>query len=214
LTDEGRFVRIHLYLTAKDMRVISGKARSIPLKAPQLPTVRPATDLVKGAIFSIIELMADDWSLILDLFSGSGQLGIEALSRGAGQADFVDREPRCCDIIRQNLEKTKLAEQAHVYCCSVAKAISFLDREYNIILMDPPYKDTTIGEVITPLANSRLVGNKTIIVITHSAHFNLEQSYGAIKMVKERRHGDSVIAIYQKEAQNCQLPCTPAVLTP
>jgi 16S rRNA (guanine966-N2)-methyltransferase len=182
------------------MRVISGSARSVPLKAPQLPTVRPATDLVKGAMFSMVELMADDWAQVLDLFSGSGQLGIEALSRGAGWVDFVDREPRCCAIIKQNLEKTKLAAQAKVYCCDVSKAITFLDKEYNVILMDPPYKDTMIGEVITPLAGSKLVGARTIVVITHSPHLTLNQSYGPIRMLKERRHGDSCISIYQKEA--------------
>jgi 16S rRNA (guanine(966)-N(2))-methyltransferase RsmD len=88
------------------MRVIAGKAKGHQLRFPRGTTTRPATDLVKGAIFSILDNLADDWSQVLDLFSGSGQLGIEALSRGAGWVDFVEREPRCCAIIKQNLEKT------------------------------------------------------------------------------------------------------------
>ena len=112
------------------MRVIAGKAKGHRLKVPTGTYVRPATDLVRGAIFSILETTADDWSLVLDLFAGSGALGIEALSRGAGWVDFVDHEQRCCDIIRQNLEKTGLTAQTHIYCCSVAKAITFLDKEY------------------------------------------------------------------------------------
>ena len=120
------------------MRVIAGTAKGHRLKAPKWTGTRPATDLVKGAIFSILENTTDNWELVLDLFSGSGALGIEALSRGAGWVDFVEKQPRCCAIIRENLEKTKLAVKAHVYCCSVVKALTFLDREYSIILMDHP----------------------------------------------------------------------------
>ena len=91
------------------VRVITGKAKGHRLKVLKGTVTRPATDLVRGAIFSILETAASDWAQVLDLFAGSGALGIEALSRGAGWVDFVEREPRCCGIIRQNLEKTKLA---------------------------------------------------------------------------------------------------------
>jgi len=180
------------------MRVIAGKAKGHQLRVARGTVTRPATDLVRGAIFSILETAASDWSLVLDLFSGSGALGIEALSRGAGWVDFVEREPRCCAIIRRNLEKTKLTAQAHVYCCSVVKAISFLDKEYSIILMDPPYSDLFIGSVITQLATSKLVGTNSIVTVTHSPHVTLEPSYALLNLTKERRHGDSCIAIYQK----------------
>jgi 16S rRNA (guanine966-N2)-methyltransferase len=136
---------------------------------------------------------------VLDLFAGSGALGIEALSRGAGWVDFVDQEQRCCGIIKQNLERTKLAAQAHVYCCSAAKAVSFLDKEYNIILMDPPYSNSSIGNLITQVATSKLVGASSIIVVTHSPHLLLNSNYATLNLVKERRHGDSCIAVYQKE---------------
>lgn len=129
------------------MRVITGRAKGHYLKVPRAAGVRPATDLVRGAIFSILETATSDWSQVLDLFSGSGALGIEALSRGAGWVDFVEQQPRCCAIIKQNLEKTGLTAQAHVYCCSVARAISFLDKEYSIIIMDPPYSDKSIGKI-------------------------------------------------------------------
>ncbi len=198
------------------MRVIAGKAKGHQLKVPKTEVVRPATDLVRGAIFSILESMAKDWSRVLDLYSGSGAMGIEALSRGADFADFVDRQQRCCDIIKQNLAKTKLEDQAHVYCCSVVKAISFLKGEYGIIIMDPPYANTVIGEVITHVAVSELVGKNTVVVITHSPHLTLNTEYGPLKMIKEHRHGDSCIAIYKKEVQPCQPPLqsTPAVSTP
>ena len=183
------------------MRVIAGKAKGHRLKVPKGTITRPATDLVRGAIFSLLETTTSDWTQVLDLFSGSGALGIEALSRGAGWVDFVDREPRCYDIIKQNLEKTKLGAQAHVYCCSVNKALSFLDKEYNIILMDPPYSNSSIGNVIAQLATSKLVGANSIVVVTHSPHLSLTSTYAPLELIKERRHGDSCIAIYQKEGK-------------
>ena len=181
------------------MRIIAGKAKGHVIRVPRGTPTRPATDLVRGAIFSILENMVSDWSQVLDLFSGSGSLGIEALSRDAGWVDFVDREPRCCAIIKQNLEKTGLADHAHVYCTNVVKAISFLDKEYNIIIMDPPYKDSSIGKIIARLATSPLVGQDSTLVVTHSPHLALESSYPPLRLLKERRHGDSIIALYQKQ---------------
>jgi 16S rRNA (guanine(966)-N(2))-methyltransferase RsmD len=183
------------------MRVIAGKAKGHRLKVPKGTATRPATDLVRGAIFSMLETIAPDWDQVLDLFSGSGALGIEALSRGAGWVDFVESKPRCCDIIKQNLAKTKFASQAHVYCCSVAKALSFLDKEYGIIIMDPPYSNSSVGNLLTQLASSKLVGENSIVVVTHSPHSPLAANYVSLSLIKEHRHGDSCIAIYKKESQ-------------
>jgi 16S rRNA (guanine966-N2)-methyltransferase len=183
------------------MRVIAGKAKGHRLKFPKGTSTRPATDLVRGAIFSILENITSHWAQVLDLFSGSGALGIEALSRGAGWVDFVESEPRCCGIIKENLEKTKLTAQARVYCCSVAKALSFLEKEYNIILMDPPYSNPSIGKLITQLATSRMVGINSTVVVTHSPHFPLNATYATLNLIKEHRHGDSCISIYQKEVR-------------
>ena len=184
------------------MRVIAGSAKGHRLKAPKGTPTRPATELVRGAIFSILETSAGDWEQVLDLFSGSGALGIEALSRGAGWVDFVDREPRCCAIIRENLEKTKFTAQARIYCSSVSRAFSFLGKEYGIILMDPPYSDLSIGSLITQLATSRLVGENSVVVVTHSSHLSLDSTYATLNLIKEHRHGDSYISIYEKEGSS------------
>ena len=181
------------------MRVIAGIAKGHRLKVPKGTITRPATDLVRGAIFSILENTTGNWEQVLDLFSGSGALGIEALSRGAGWVDFVEREPRCCGIIRENLEKTKLTERAHIYCCSVNKALSFLDKEYSIILMDPPYSNSSIGGLVAQVATSKLLGPETILVVTHSPHRPLNSTYEALNLIKEYRHGDSCIAVFRKE---------------
>jgi 16S rRNA (guanine966-N2)-methyltransferase len=183
------------------MRVIAGTAKGHHIKVPKGTGTRPATDLVRGAIFSILETADADWSRVLDLFSGSGALGIEALSRGAGWVDFVDQEPKCCRTIKENLAKTGFADRAHVYCRSVGKALGFLEQPYSIILIDPPYADISIGSLVQQLATSKLVGQNTIMVVTHSSRLSLAQNYPPLKATKERRHGDSCITVYQKEAK-------------
>jgi 16S rRNA (guanine966-N2)-methyltransferase len=183
------------------MRVITGKAKGRHLKFPKGTKTRPVTDLVRGAIFAILENIASDWAQVLDLFAGSGALGIEALSRGAGWVDFVENERRCCDIIKENLAATEFSARGRVFCCSVDKALSLLDKEYDIILMDPPYANPTTGEILTRLSMSTLVGAKTTLVVTHSARLPLNKTYGALNLTKETRHGDSCISIFQKEVR-------------
>ena len=181
------------------MRVIAGTVKGFPIKMPKGTPTRPATELVRGAIFSILTSSVDDWSRVLDLFSGSGSLGIEALSRGAGSVDFVDQESRCCAIIKENLEKTGRLGKARVHCTTVGRAINSFNEEFDIVLMDPPYKDTGIGTIIEQLAASKAVGPDTTVVITHSSRFKFQPQYGALAMKREIRHGDSTIAIFRKE---------------
>ncbi|HEX75805.1 MAG TPA: 16S rRNA (guanine(966)-N(2))-methyltransferase RsmD [Dehalococcoidia bacterium] len=183
------------------MRITGGIAKGQQLKLPKNCLVRPTTDRVREAIFSILSSLASDWSRGLDLYAGSGALGIEALSRSTEWVDFVDQEPRCCAIIKQNLEKVGLSQRAHIYCCSVAKALTFLNNEYDIIFMDPPYSDSTINNLVTQLANSKLIGAKSLIVISHASRSPLGHSYDELSLVKERRYGDTCISIYQKEVK-------------
>jgi 16S rRNA (guanine966-N2)-methyltransferase len=180
------------------MRVIAGTAKGFHLIGPERRTTRPATDLVRGATFAMLEGIAADWSRVLDLYSGTGAMGIEALSRGAGWVDFVDRQRRCCDIIKQNLDKTKLGEFGHVYCLEVEKALEILDKPYDIIIMDPPYRNTGIGATIQKVASAGFIGPQTVMVVTHSPHLTLAEAFPPFKLLKERRHGDSCIAIYHQ----------------
>ena len=180
------------------MRVIAGTAKGCIIKVPKGTPTRPATELVRGAIFSILDSLNADWSRVLDLFSGSGSLGIEALSRGAGWVDFVDREKRCCDIIKENLEKTRLAGNASVHCCNVERALTTLQGRYGIILMDPPYRNQAIGEIIKQLDRSPLLEPDTPVFVTHSALFKLDPVYESLVLKREYRHGDSIIALFQK----------------
>lgn len=181
------------------MRVTGGKAKGTQLKVPQGRFIRPTTNLTKQAIFSILENTATSWRRVLDLYAGSGALGIEALSRKAEWVDFVDQRRKCCDIIKYNLEKSRFLNKAHIYCCSISKALAFLSDNYDIILMDPPYSDSSISNLLATLANSKLIGGNSTIVVCHGNRFPLSSDYAGMHLVRQRHYGDTFISIYQRE---------------
>ena len=181
------------------MRVTGGKARGIQLKTLPGHSIRPTTNMVRGAIFSLLETSANSWCRALDLYAGSGALGIEALSRKAEWVDFVDHRKKCCDIIKYNLEKTGLLHKAHIYCCSVAKAVSFLSNNYDVVFIDPPYSDSPTNNLLINLANSKLVGENSTIVVCHASRSPLNPNHDGLHLVKQHRHGDTFISLYQKE---------------
>ncbi len=166
---------------------------------PKGTPTRPATELVRGAIFSALDNLGTSSDIVLDLFSGSGSLGLEALSRGAGWVDFVDRDKRCCAIIKENLVNLGFSDQAKVYCLDVSRAIGLMDKEYNLILMDPPYPSPEIDSILEQLANSPLVGCSTVVCSTHSSRRPLRQFYSSMKMFKELKHGDSTASFFMVE---------------
>lgn len=180
------------------MKVIAGEIKGHLLKRPKNSGTRPTSNLVREAMFSMLESLAPDWSRVLDLYAGAGALGIEALSRGSDWTDFVERSPRCCAIIKENLASTGLADRAKVYCSDVTKALSFLDVEYGIILLDPPYFDASLNSTLNLLTRSRLVGEETTIVVEHSSQVPLDQNYSDFDMVRNLRHGDTCISAYQR----------------
>jgi len=184
------------------MRITGGIAKGQQLKVPKSDLLRPTTDRVREAIFSILASLAGRPSRTLDLFAGTGALGIESLSRDAEWADFVEQQPKSCAIIKQNLNKIGFAQKSHVYCCSVSKALTFLDGKYDIIFMDPPYSDYSTNQVVMQLANSKVIDDKSLIVVSHASRSPLEQSYDVLSLIKEKRYGDTCISIYRKEVKS------------
>jgi len=183
------------------MRVISGKVKGARLKAPPRRLTRPTTSLAKEAIFSILENITSCWGRVLDLYAGSGALGIEALSRKAEWADFVEHSRKCCDIIKYNLDRAGLLGKAHVYCCTANKAIVFLNNNYDIVFMDPPYSDPSISNLLVTLANSELIGENSTIVVCHANRFPLNSDYDGLCLAEQRHYGDTFISFYQKGAK-------------
>ena len=181
------------------MRVTGGKVKGARLKTLPRHSIRPTTSVVRQAIFSLLEKRTTNWRLVLDLYAGSGALGIEALSRRAEWVDFVDQRKSCCEIIRSNLEKIGELHRAHIYCCSVSKAIAFLNNNYDIIFLDPPYSEPSINNLLINLAKSKLLGETSTIVLCHANRFPLNFTYDGLHLVEQRRYGDTFIFIYQKE---------------
>ncbi len=183
------------------MLVTGGSAKGTRLKTLPRRSIRPTTSVVRHALFSLLESRACNWDRVLDLYAGSGALGIEALSRGAGWVDFVDQRKSCCDVIRANLAKVGEIDRAHVYCCSVSKALSILTGRYDIVLMDPPYSDTSAGATLTGLDGCGVLTEDATVILCHANRFAVSSEYDGLRLVKQRRHGDTCISVYQKGVQ-------------
>ncbi|MBI4216713.1 MAG: 16S rRNA (guanine(966)-N(2))-methyltransferase RsmD [Chloroflexi bacterium] len=184
------------------MRIISGRAKGHPLKTLRGMAIRPTSDLVRGAIFSALGAMGIRWERVLDLYAGSGALGIEALSRGAGWVDFIEQDHRACAIIGENLERTGFAAQARVRCQKVEAAIaSGGEAPYGLVLLDPPYEAPSLGQMLEQLAASPVVEAETTIVVEHSRRQSLAPSYGSYQLVKALRHGDTRVSVYRIPAR-------------
>ncbi len=146
------------------MRVIAGSARSLPLRAPAGNDVRPTTDRIKETLFNMLGASVAG-SRFLDLFAGSGAIGIEALSRGADLAVFVEKSPRAAACIRQNLDFTHLAGRARILRMDVFAALEKMQEgPFDVIFLDPPYGQGLEADVLAFLAGSPLAGARTLIV--------------------------------------------------
>jgi 16S rRNA (guanine966-N2)-methyltransferase len=135
---------------------------------------------------------------VLDIYAGSGALGIEALSRGAESCDFVERDRAVCAVIRENLRLTGFEDRARVHCHSAEQATARLEGAFSLVLADPPYADNCAASVLAAVGTSALVepGN-TIIVLEHSARTEPAGALGPFALVNSRRHGDSAASIYR-----------------
>jgi 16S rRNA (guanine966-N2)-methyltransferase len=180
------------------MRVITGSAKGHKLKGPPDSGTRPMLDRVKESLFAILAGYDVIQGRVLDLFAGTGSLGIEFLSRGAEWADFVEQRAVVCKVIRENLAHTKLADRARVHQSSVEAWIAQARGEaYDIIMMDPPYASPTIEATIEAIAASRLVKDGTILVVGHWPRLTLQERYGKLEQLTSRRIGDSSFSIYE-----------------
>lgn len=185
------------------MRVISGKARGTKLSSIESLSTRPTLDRVKESLFNIIQNNLKG-AVILDLFAGSGQLGIEALSRGADKAYLCDINRDAVKIIKQNLEKTKLKDKAVVINEDYKKALRILNtnEKFDIIFIDPPYKeDISVDSIIDIIHESRLKENGIMIIETDEIERDLREinKIENIKIIDQRKYGRASL-IFIKEA--------------
>ncbi len=176
------------------MRVITGSARGRKLLTMEGEDVRPTTDIVKEALFSIIQFEIEGRK-VLDLFGGSGQLAIEALSRGANSAVIVDKSKKAVEIIRQNLEHTGFTKNAVVVN---SDALSFLARrteKYDIALLDPPYSVGLIEGTLDKVAE--VMNDGGVIICEAPFKDELPEAAGNFTLTKKYRYGKTGLFLYR-----------------
>jgi 16S rRNA (guanine966-N2)-methyltransferase len=178
------------------MRVIAGAARGTPLAAPPGAGTRPTSDLLKGTIFNMLAAEGP-FERVVDLYAGSGALGIEALSRGAAHTVFVERQPRACQTIRQNLRAARLEGRATVLCGTLPGVLGRLDGPFDLALLDPPYDTSDLPEVLARLATPELLAPGALVVAEHRATTALPEAIGDLVTWKQRRHGDGALRLYR-----------------
>ena len=186
------------------MRVITGEAKGRRLKGPPGPQTRPMADKIKEAVFSSLEALGVDAARVLDLYAGTGAVGIEALSRGADWADFVDAQSAACAVIRENLAHTKLASKAEVHNSPVAAFLRRRGKPYDLVFVDPPYADPDIFPTLERLAASPLVAEGTVIVLGHAPQVDVPERVGALTLLRDRCHGGSCFSIFEVPPVNVE----------
>ena len=179
------------------MRVITGKARGIQLKTPEGMLTRPTADRVKEALFSIINFDIPDAS-VLDLFGGTGQLGIEALSRGARHAVFVDAREEACALIRENLKKTRLAANGRVVRSDYMDYLSRCSEQFSIIFLDPPYAEEYLENAIRRIVEIDILQSDGIIVTERPLGKDFSLEFEGYRRSRDYKYGKTLLAIYRK----------------
>lgn len=185
-------------LSLMAIRVLGGSARGRRLLGPVGYSFRPTTGRVKEFIFSYLGSRVAD-ARVLDLFSGTGSLGIEALSRGAGEVVFVERSASNVKIVKKNVEKCEFSEQTIVVKGDVFTQLSKLGKEletFDLILADPPFKGFFREEIVKTVHENHLLKTEGLLLVEHERHDPDESGHGK-ELVKQRRFGHCVVSIYR-----------------
>ena len=181
------------------MRVIGGIAKGRRLSVPKGSAVRPTADRVKESLFNILPRDLSG-TRVLDLFAGSGNLSIEALSRGAESATLVEASERSAAAIRENLSRLAFNDRAQVLLMPVARALrAFAKRgaTFDVILLDPPYDQNLVGVSLDLVAQGHLLSAVGTAVAEHSVREAVKPSYGALILNDQRRYGDTLLSFFR-----------------
>ena len=177
------------------MRVITGKARGVQLKTPEGMLTRPTADRVKEALFSIINFDIPGAN-VLDLFGGTGQLGIEALSRGAERAVFVDAREDACRLMKENLKRAKL--EGTVVRSDYMDYLNRCRDKFSIIILDPPYAEEYLENAINRITEIDILQTNGIIVTERPVGKELPWEFDGYQRSKDYKYGKTLLTIYRK----------------
>ena len=178
-------------------RISGGSRRGRRLRSTKGAGLRPTSERVRSAIFSLVGPDTVRDARVLDLYSGTGALGIEALSRGASWSDFVEADGARCRSIRENLVDLGLDRQGHVYRARVERALETVDGEYGLVLIDPPYDLDQWDSVMTKLDSGNTLIDGALVVAEHRTTSTLAAGYGRLAAVTTRKYGDSSVSVYR-----------------
>lgn len=180
------------------MRVISGKARGIMLKTPKGEDTRPTADRVKEALFSIIQFDLPG-AKVLDLFGGTGQLGIEAISRGAKSAVFVDARDDACRLIKENLKRTGMESDATVIRCDYQQYLNRCKEKFDIIILDPPYAEKFLENALNTITEIDILQSGGIIIAERPLGKDLPLDFEGFTRSKDYKYGQILLTLYRKD---------------
>ena len=180
------------------MRVVAGNAKGIQLKTPDGMLTRPTADRVKEAMFSIIQFDIN-CARVLDLFGGTGQLGIEALSRGATSVTFVDESTQACKLIQENLKRTKFVDKARVVKSDYAAFLKNCHEKYDIIFLDPPYAEVFLETAIKIITEIDILQSGGIIVTERPVDKILNFNQTGYSRSKDYKYGKTLLTLLRKE---------------
>lgn len=183
------------------MRVIAGTARGTKLIAPSGMEVRPTLDRVREALFSILMPRIDE-AVFLDLFSGTGAIGIEALSRGAQTATFVDQDSRSMGALQRNLEATHFTSRARIRRLALPGALANLAKDplqYDIVFIDPPYAFEAYTELLDTLPVSGLLANEAIVVVEHNARKDPLTAVSGLHRYRVATYGETALSFFTQK---------------
>ncbi|MGE7823039.1 16S rRNA (guanine(966)-N(2))-methyltransferase RsmD [Paenibacillus sp. NPDC093718] len=188
------------------MRVVSGSAKGRPLKSVPGTSTRPTTDKVKESIFSMIGPYFEGGAL-LDLFAGTGGLGIEALSRGMDRAVFIDVEPKSISTIKDNLKAARLEDRAEVYRNDAGRALKALEKRgysFDLVFLDPPYRFKNGDELMLDMAERGLLQDSAVVVLEYESSYNYPEKFGDFCCFRTAKYGETAISIYRYDTAQDQ----------
>jgi len=180
------------------MRVISGTARGVSLKTPDGMKTRPTADRVKEALFSIIQFDLPG-TRVLDLFGGTGQLGIEAISRGAKSAVFVDEQESACTLIRENLRRAKMQNEGIVIRSDYLSYLSRCKEKFDIVFLDPPYAEVFLENALKKITEIDILQSGGIIIAERPLGKELPWDFPGYIRSRDYKYGKTLLTLYRKE---------------
>ncbi|WP_267127629.1 16S rRNA (guanine(966)-N(2))-methyltransferase RsmD [Thermoanaerobacter thermohydrosulfuricus] len=183
------------------LRVIAGKLKGRKVKSLEGNEVRPTADRVKESLFNIL-MNKIEGSIFLDLFAGTGNIGIEALSRGAQFCYFVDKSLKSIKCIRENVTELNLVPFAKILHRDVLKVIEMLDKnntKFDIIFLDPPYYQNLVDKTLIKLGEAKVLKEDGIIIAEHHKNDKVRERYGNLVKIRENKYGETILSFYKEE---------------